>query len=399
MQSATEPARTSLSQSSAIRLVVLLGIISLFADMTYEGARSITGPYLALLGANAVVVGVVAGGGELLGYGLRLLSGLVSDKTERYWTLTILGYVVNLVAVPLLAIAGTWQVAAAFMLMERLGKGIRAPAKDAILSHATQQMGRGWGYGLHEAMDQLGATIGPLLVMAVLSMKGGYAASFAWLGVPALITLILVAIAPVLYPHPKDLEVKLNIPHFEPFSRRFWLYLFAVFLIAAGFIDFPLAAFHFAKTHLLPDRWIPALYALAMISDALAAMILGRLYDRYGLKVILLSTAISACFAPLVFWGGLPGAVLGMLCWGVGMGALASIVKASVATMTPSDRRGAAFGLFNAGYGLFWFIGSALMGLLYDHSITALVLFSFGVQVVAFGILIGVLTNKKEIPS
>jgi MFS family permease len=379
-----------------MRLVVLLGVISLFADMTYEGARSITGPYLAYLGANATVVGVVAGAGELIGYGLRLASGLLSDKTERYWTLTIIGYVVNLVAVPLLALVGHWEYAAGLMIMERIGKAIRAPAKDAILSHATQEMGRGWGYGLHEAMDQTGATLGPLLVAAVLYFKGGYATGFALLGIPALLTIILVCIAPMLYPRPQDLEVKLNIPHLEPFSWRFWLYLLAIFLIAAGFADFPLIAFHFAKTHLLPAAWIPTLYSLAMVTDAIAALVLGRLFDRHGLKIILGSTFVAAGFAPLVFLGGLPGAILGMIFWGVGMGALASVVKASVAAMTPAHRRGSAFGLFNAGYGLFWFAGSAWMGYLYDHSIPAIVGFSVGVQLLALCILIWVIQNNPK---
>lgn len=379
-----------------MRLVILLGIISLFADMTYEGARSITGPYLALLGANAAIVGIVSGTGELVGYGLRLASGLLSDKTERYWTLTIAGYVINLLAVPLLALAGNWETAAGLMILERVGKAIRGPAKDAILSHATQEMGRGWGYGLHEAMDQLGATAGPLIVATVLYIKGGYQTSFLILGIPALITITLISLAPIFYPHPQDLEVKLNIPHLEPFSRSFWLYLLAIFLIAAGFADFPLIAYHFAKTRLVPAQWIPAFYSLAMISDAISALILGKLFDRHGLKVILLSTLISTAFAPLAFLGGIPGAILGMCCWGIGMGALASIVKASVAAMTPASRRGAAFGLFNAGYGLFWFIGSAIMGLLYDHAILALVGFSVGVQLLALLILIRVITQQEK---
>jgi len=394
MSQTSESKSARLSPGSAMRLVVLLGVISLFADMTYEGARSITGPYLALLGANATVVGLVAGTGEFLGYGLRLLSGILSDKTERYWTFTIAGYVVNLLAVPLLALAGRWELAAGLMVMERIGKALRAPAKDAILSHATQEMGRGWGYGLHEAMDQIGATAGPLIVAAVLHRHGSYPQGFMLLGIPAILAIALVFIAPILYPKPQDLEVKLNIPHLEPFSKRFWCYLIAVFLIAAGFADFPLVAYHFAKTRLIAPAIIPVLYSLAMLTDAVAALALGKWFDRYGLKVILLSTLISTAFAPLVFLGGFSGAILGMICWGVGMGALASIVKASLASMIPLNRRGSAFGLFNAGYGLFWFLGSGLMGLLYDRSIPALVSFSVGMQVIALLLLIWVINQK-----
>ena len=143
----------TLFKNHALKFIILLGIVSLFADMTYEGARSITGPYLALLGASAAVVGFVAGFGELVGYALRLVSGYMADKTRRYWAMTIIGYAVNLLAVPLLALAGNWPMAAILLIAERMGKAIRTPPRDVMLSHAASQVGRGWGFGLHEAMD------------------------------------------------------------------------------------------------------------------------------------------------------------------------------------------------------------------------------------------------------
>ena len=163
-----------ISKGTALKFVVLLGVVSLFADMTYEGARSITGPYLAILGASATAVGIVAGFGELIGYALRLVSGYISDRTGKYWTVTLFGYFINLLAVPLLALAGSWEVAAFLMITERMGKAIRNPSRDAMLSHATQSIGRGWGFGLHEAMDQIGAILGPLIVATVLYLNGGF---------------------------------------------------------------------------------------------------------------------------------------------------------------------------------------------------------------------------------
>jgi MFS family permease len=268
--------------ASALRFVVLLGVVSLFADMTYEGARSVLGPYLGLLGASATIVGIVAGAGELIGYALRLMSGYLSDRTGRPWALTILGYSVNLLAVPLLALAGRWEIAAALAILERVGKGIRTPARDAMLSHATSRMGRGWGFGLHEALDQVGAVLGPLIVAFVLSTGGNYRTGFAILLGPALVALSVLIAARFLYPRPQELEMQATTLQIQGMNRLFWLYLAGVGLIAAGFADFPLIAFHFGQAKTVPEVWIPTFYAVAMGTDAVAALVFGRLYDRLG---------------------------------------------------------------------------------------------------------------------
>ncbi len=371
----------------AMLFVVLLGVVSLFADMTYEGARSITGPYLAVLGASATVVGLVAGLGELIGYGLRLVSGYVSDRTGYYWTITILGYAVNLIAVPLLALAGNWPLAALLMIAERTGKAIRTPARDAMLSHATHKMGRGWGFGLHEALDQIGAVLGPLIVAAVLYTRGAYQLGFAILAIPAILALLVLAAARLLYPRPRDLEIATPPLTTQGLGRSFWLYLAAVALIAAGFADFPLIAYHFERANVAPAGWIPILYAVAMGVDALAALIFGRLFDRLGLAVLIAAALVSALVAPLVFLGGFRLALAGMALWGVGMGAQESIMRAALADMVPPHRRGTAYGLFNASYGLFWFLGSAVIGLLYDRSIPMLIAFAVALQLVAVPVL------------
>jgi MFS family permease len=208
-----------LKRRTALAFVILLGVVSLFADMTYEGARSITGPYLAVLGASATVVGMVAGLGELIGYVLRLVAGYLSDRTGRYWTFTLVGYVVNVLAVPCLALAGRWELAA-LMIAERFGKAIRTPARDAMLSHATSAMGRGWGFGLHEAMDQIGALLGPLIVAAVLFRRDGYPTAFGVLLIPALLTLGVLVLARLLYPDPRDFEIG-RVPYLiERIDRR-----------------------------------------------------------------------------------------------------------------------------------------------------------------------------------
>jgi len=370
-------------KKTAFKFIILLGLVSLLADMTYEGARSITGPYLALLGASGTVVGIVAGFGELIGYTLRLISGYISDKTGRYWLITICGYAVNLLAVPLLALAGRWEIAAALMITERIGKAIRTPSRDAMLSHATKEIGRGWGFGLHEAMDQIGAMLGPLIVAVVLYVKGGYKTSFAVLLIPALLALIVLLIAKYLYPRPKDLETISVTLETKGFSRVFWLYLIAIAFVAAGYVDFPLVAYHFKKASIASDNWIPIFYAIAMGVDAIAALLFGRLFDRKGVSILIFAVLASSLFAPLVFLGGFYSALIGIVLWGIGMGAQESIMRAAIAGMISVNKRASAYGVFNAGYGLFWFLGSAIMGIFYDLSIPALIAFSVITQLVS----------------
>lgn len=382
-----------MNKKTAIRFVILLGIISLLSDMTYEGARSITGPYLALLGASATAVGFVAGFGELIGYSLRLLSGYLSDRTGRYWAFTLVGYGLNLLAVPLLALTGRWEIAAALMITERIGKALRTPARDAMLSHATKEVGRGWGFGLHEAMDQIGAMTGPIIVAAVFAWRGSYQAGFAVLLLPALLALSVLVTARWLYPRPQELEAAKGDIQARGLPRIFWLYLAGVALLAAGFADFPLIAFHFAQTGSVPEAWIPIFYAIAMGVDALAALLFGRLFDRYGLRVLLAAALLSAGFAPLVFGASFGAALAGMVLWGISMGAQESVMRAAIAGMVPRQRRGSAYGLFNTGYGLAWFAGSALMGLLYAN-LPALIAFSVASQLLAAPLLYRLTTQE-----
>ena len=374
----------------ALRFVLLLGVVSLFADMTYEAARSITGPYLGILGAGAAEVGIVAGLGEFIGYGLRILSGMISDRTRRYWTITIAGYAINLLAVPALALAGRWETAAVLMMAERLGKAVRTPARDAMLSHAAHDLGRGWAFGVHEAMDQIGAMIGPIIVAGILAWKGSYQYGFAVLAVPAVLALAVLAVARITYPQPHDLEPSLYDGKSSGLRSVFWLYLAAVACIALGFADYPLAAFHMKTTGIVTDKWIPLIYAGAMGVDALSALVLGRLYDKRGFPVLLIAVAASAWCAPLVFFSGPVLLTLGMMLWGIGMGAQESIIRAIVADIVPRDRRATGYGIFNAGFGLAWFTGSALMGLLYDRSMIALGAFSVMAQLASLPLLYSV---------
>lgn len=376
------------SRRKAMRFIILLGMVSLFGDMTYEGARSIVGPYLATLGASGAVVGVIAGLGELMGYSLRWASGYIGDRTGRYWTVTIIGYLFNLFAVPLLALAANWQAAASLIITERMGRGLRTPTRDAMLSHASAQTGAGWAFGLHEAMDTTGAIIGPLGVSAALYLGQGYRMSFVMLLIPALLSIVVLLIARSQFPSPRDLEVGEAIGGPMELPARFWVYSAGAAFVGAGLADFSLMAYHLEKAAIVKASWIPVLYAAAMVSAAVAAIGLGRLFDRVGMIVMAPATILSALSAPLVFLGGPAAVGAGVLCWGVGMGAQESVMRAAIGSMAPVRRRGTAFGLFHMVFGVAWFAGSAFLGILYDYSIPALAATSLVLQLAGIPILI-----------
>jgi predicted MFS family arabinose efflux permease len=357
--------------NAAVRFVLTIGIVNFFADFTYEGV------------------------GELMGYGLRSVSGYYADRTHRYWAFAIAGYVVNMLAVPALALAGQWPMAAALVIAERTGRGIHKPTVEAMLSHAGKSIGAGWVFGLNEALDQAGATVGPLLMALVLYFHRGFRVGFATLLVPALLAIGLLIAARLSHPRPHELEEGAEHAFGNAdFRRRYWLYLGAGALIAAGFADFALIGFHFHKANTVSSNLIPVYYAAAMASSALASIPLGRLFDRFGPNVSLGAFILSATAAPFVFLGSAIFALIGMILWGIGMSAQGSLFQAMLTHVIPPQKRSTAFGLFDTGYGIAWFAGSAIMGLLYDKSILALALFSVALQIAALPLL--VVANRKR---
>lgn len=385
------------SRQSATRFIVALGTISLLADVTYEGARSINGPFLATLGAGAAVVGIVSGLGELAGYLLRLAGGVAVDRSRAYWPLTIIGYIINLMAVPLMAFAHHWIFAAALIVIERAGKGIRTPARDVMLSQASHVIGRGWGFGLHEFMDQTGAFIGPLIVAFAVSQTHEYSNAYAWLAVSAALAIATVFAARAFYPDPSRFEEA------KPASsgpaprlpRAFWIYTAAAGLMAAGFVDFPLIAFHFQKTALVPPGEIPIFYAAAMGVEALTALAMGKLFDRIGTPVLIIGVLLAAVSTPLAFLGSFYVALGGVALWGAGMGAQQSTLRAKIAGLVPSERRGSAYGIFNSVYGVLWFVGSSAIGLLYSRSLAVAVGFAMIAELAAIPPLIMVMKESR----
>jgi MFS family permease len=362
--------------SPALKFVLMVGIMSFFADFTYEGSRSIAGPYLGMLGAGAFAISVISGTGEFIGYNVRLLSGRGADRTGRYWPITIGGYILQMSVVPLLALAGNWQVAAVLIIAERIGKGIRNPPRDAMLSHAAKDIGYGWAFGVHEALDQFGALFGPLLIALVLAVtRHDYKIAFASLAIPAVIMLSLLAVARLLYPRPQDLAAGPAQPGTEGLPRVFWIYVAGAALAGAGFADFPLIAYHFQHAGTVAPALTPVFYAVAMAVSGTGSLVLGRIFDRAGIGVLIPLTVVAALYAPLAFLGGFWAVLVGVSLWGLGMGVQESLIPAAVAPMVSPDRRAFAYGLFTGIYGTAWVVGSIVIGVLINVSLGGLVAF------------------------
>ncbi len=376
-------------RKTAFQLVMLLGIVSMFGDIAYEGGRSISSPYLATLGASAAMVGLITGAGEFLGYGLRIVSGYFADRTKAYWALTFIGYGL-IAAIPLLAFAGCWQLAALLLILERIGKAIRSPARDTIISYAGKNIGRGWAFAIHEAMDQVGAIIGPLILSFALLESQAYQPGFNLLWLPVVLCVAALVFANRKAPVPEKLETKIetNIqPPKARLGRVFWLYGFFVLLAGTGFASFQLIAYHVKAQAIISDAQIPILYAVAMGVDAIVALIIGKTYDKKGLKV-LIAVPVLTMPIPLLGFSQSYGLILGaIVIWGAVMGIHETIMRAAIADMVPMERRGSAYGIFNTLYGLSLFLGSTAMGFLYEVSIVYIFVFAVIMEIIAIALL------------
>lgn len=387
---------TSTKASVARRFVVLMAVAAAFGDMTYEGARGLVGPFLASLGASATAVGFVAGLGEFLGYGLRLVTGAWADRTRRYWAFVLGGYAANAVVVLGLWAAARWEVALAFVLLERVGKAVRSPSRSALVAAAASEVGHGKAFGFDEALDQLGAVSGPLLTALVLFLAppalplvARYQLAFLVLVLPVLGNVAVVLRARRLLPSPDVLERPRAATDWASGAALRW-YVAASLLVALGFADWALVAFHASKAGLLGPTALPVLYAGMMGVDALAALGFGRAFDVHGLKVLGVACVVSAGFAPAVFLA--PSAavlVVGGALWAVGLGAQEAVFKAAIASLVPPQARARAYGVFFAAFGAAWWVGSTCLGWLYEHGVEGAVAFSVVTQLAAAIIFFG----------
>ena len=390
----------TLTKTKALKLIFLFGLVSLLGDIIYEGARGVNGPYLEILGANAAIIGFVAGVGEFLGYGIRLLSGYYSDKMKAYWFFTILGYGL-LFTIPLLSLAGIWQLAALFIISERMGKALRTPAKDTILSQATKQVGTGMGFAIAEVLDQIGAIIGPLIFTIFFFVVGTsgkalseYQTGYSFLWVPFVLLIIVLVFAYVFVKkNPEVLEkTVLMKKEQERFSKVFWLYTVFSFVTTFGFVNFALIGYHLKVQGIFSDAYIPLLYAIAMGIDAGMALVIGKTYDSLknkwkndnaGLFLLLVIPLLTMFIPLLAFSMNYEFIIISAVIWGMVMGTHETIMKSAIADITPLKKRGTGYGIFSTFYGLAVFGGSVMVGLLYDFSIPLLIIITIAVEIIA----------------
>ncbi|MHB1009706.1 MAG: MFS transporter [Propionibacteriaceae bacterium] len=403
----TSLGRTTRTPMRPWHFVVAFGVVSLLADMVYEGARSIIGSYLATLGASATIVGLVAGAGELIGYGLRVVTGYAVGRTRHYWTWTILGYAMTALSVPLIGVTGVLAPALVLYGTERLGKAVRSPAKDTMLSYAAAKTGRGSAFGVHQALDQTGALLGPLLLAAVLSWRDGdYRLAFGILAVPGVVLLVMLAWLRSRVPDPRDYEPPdhdeaSDVAEPSPVATAprlpvvFWQYVATVAVLSAGVASFPLIAFHALDSHLVGDATIPLLFAVAMAVDGVSGLVVGRLYDAYGSRV-LVAVPLAAAAAAVTFTSSLALLWLGVAIWGVVNGVLDSTVKAVVSEIVPSRTRASAFGWLALVRGLGLLVAGGVLGLAYEHGAVWAILLIVGTNAVALAGLVAILRRIER---
>jgi MFS family permease len=388
---------------SPLRFILAFGVVSMLADFVYEGARSIVGPYLATFGASAALVGVVTGLGEAVALVFRLFTGPLSDRTRRYWPISISGYVITVIAVSALAAAATFWQAALAVIGERFGKAVRTPARDTMLAYASTDLGRGKAFAFHEALDQSGALLGPLLVAAMVAVSG-YRLGFAVLAVPGVLAVAVLALlrravpAPAAYESPAPGEqvpargtgtcarpagLRTALAMTRGFSRRFWLYATFTALSVGGYATFGVLSYHLEVRHVVAAPLIPVIYAVAMGADALTALGSGWVYDRAGLRGLVVLPVLTAA-VPFLSFSTSPTLVwIGGIVWGAAMGVHESTMRAAVADLVPSSRRGTGYGVFTAVYGLAWLAGASVIGALYGYSLTAVFIFVVVLQALA----------------
>jgi MFS family permease len=269
-----------------------------------------------------------------------------------------------------------------------------------ILSHATSTIGRGRGFAVHEALDQFGAVLGPLAVAGAFALTGHYAPTFAMLAVPGLFVMVLLLALRRRVPDPSVYEEDFGADEpvvpvvpakpagrrpaaHPPLGRPYWWYLSFATVTTIGYSTFGVLGYHLAHEGLASTATVPVIYAGAMIVDALAALAVGALFDRVGRRVLLVVPVLAAAIPPLAFARSLPLAVAGVFVWGAVMGVQESVLRAAVADLIPSARRGTAYGIFAAAIGGAALVGGILTGALYETHLPLLVAVIAGIQVAA----------------
>ena len=394
------------------RTVFAFGLVSLAADMVYEGMRAMAGPLLGDLGASALTVGLVTGAGEGIALMLRLVTGAWADQGQNHWRLTVIGYAITAVCVPLLAVtpflgAAGLATAAALILLERTGKAVRSPAKSALLARMATETGRGKGFGVHKAMDQVGAFSGPLLLSGMAALTGVLWPGFAILAIPGALSLLLLAQlrrhAPIVEeendapPPSKGVLAGLRAAIGTELPGAFHVFSLATAFMTAGLMTFGVISFRLVDRDIVSAAVVPLVYAAAMAIEAVGALVTGQLFDRWGGGVLLAVPALVAGVPLLVFADTVWVVFAGIAVWGVATAIQDSTVKAYVADLVPNARRATAYGVFAAVQGLGALGGGALAGALVEHHLSVLATVVAAMQVIAAALVGWTLLRARRV--
>ncbi|MCM8785126.1 MAG: MFS transporter [Candidatus Omnitrophica bacterium] len=379
-----------------IIIIFLFGLVSLFGDIVYEGVRSVSGPFLASIGASAVIIGFFSGFGEFLTYFLRFFSGYISDKKKLYWTFTIIGY--SLICfLPLLAFTKIWQIAIILILFERIGKAIRTPSRDALISIAGKNIGYGKSFGVHEVLDQIGGVLGPLIFFLSLSKFKNYSFAFNLMWFPCLLLILTLFFLKKNYTISIENEEKDKLYEKNKFGQKFIFYLFFVFFSVSGLITFPLISYHLSFKKIVVLSNIPVFYIIAMGVDGIVALFIGNLYDKIKLKSLIIVPFFTILLPFLSFSSNIVLSIIGIIIFGCILGCHETILRASVADIISTSKRGFAYGIFNSIYGIAFFIGSWIIGFLYENYFEFIPFYIIFVEIISFVFLIVQIKRKNVV--
>ena len=334
-----------------LKVVLLIGLVSLLGDAIYEGGRSVVPDLFRTMGLTAAGVGAIIGLAELGGWLARPVGGLLADRLGRADLIVRAGYAA-LFVVPLMALAPSWEVLAVLVFAERLSRGLRIPPRDAMLARLRGEVRSGIAFGLHELLDQVGAAGGPMLIaLGLLLHEGEVRTALLYSLIPYAALLFVLTKLP-------RYKVERSTDRGEYRGKSLRLYVLAASLNVAGLIPVQLLLYRISQVAGEGSWLIPAAYTLAMVTDAVAAPLLGRLYDRFGTSTIALAMLLSVT-PPLFVTYSIEELLLASALAGVVIGAQESIYRAAVAELAGVMRIGTAYGLFGLGIGL----GSAAAGL------------------------------------
>lgn len=361
--------------------------------MAHAGSKGIYGAYLSYIGASAAAIGFVSGLAQFTAHAFGLLTGYIADKRHNYWSMTFVGYLFCVITIPALALTSThgWIIASVFIVLERIGKAFWQPSRNTLISFASSQIGQGKAFSIQGFLNKMGACLGPLMLFVVLLIKSDvplmhrYHLCFLFLGIPAVVSLFIILFAKRRFSHPEKFEAEIpaNDPGLKS-SKIYLLFTLGIFCFGMGMFDFPLITMHLSKISSIRTQYLPLFFSGAMLISSFASLYFGRLFDKIKLMSLVLSTLISCSFAFFVFGESKVWLlILGICIWGIGIGAMETILKSTITLLVGKENRTKGFGVINVFWGISLFAGSWTCGILYDLSTRWLVLFSFAMQLSA----------------